>query len=1457
MRPEWVGPDGVLGQFIRDESDRTLRAYEDQPNLVAEHANTEDALARGGYADRQLLELIQNSTDTLADAGGGRIRVKLTRSHLYCADDGRPIDESGVRALMFSRISPKRGTSQIGRYGLGFKSVLNVTDKPEFFSRKGSFRFDRSYARQEIRRRIPDARRTPTLRLPYPIDPTVAFRNDRTLRLLSIRFTNIVRLPLRRGAFERLAVQVKSFPPEFLLFAQHIRDLVIDVDGWDTGRTFQCRREGEQYELIRDDEKSTWKVFRRVHSLSDTARADRRTPDDENRVEITWAVPLSRLNEPGYFWKFFPTMTPSLVAGILNAQWKTNEDRQNLLPGPLNEELIHAASQLMTESLPELVTEDDPARHLDALPRRPEPGDNHLTNLLRRQLFTQLTNRPIVPDQIGTFRTITDIRYAPRYIPRAVLEHWESHPGGPRDWAHHRALTRDRLATINRILQQRTGSRLESVRLSTIAEWLEALVDTATFDESRIRASMTAIQIAASIPGDIRDSQPLGHVVWSARGEWRALDPESVYRSGTERASGDVFVHPRLEADPPTLAALIRLGIECPTPENRFRQVVDHVFLHLDSPLDAYWLDLWSKARVIESDTSRQIIQNHDDWHSLLRVKTVEGIWSRLSECLLPGEIVPNDGTRDGHIAIDTLYHEPDLELIEKLGGTETPFSDFDFRSNDRESYNSYRMGCINRYKASIPANPLDRLLVFDEATAKTSGPLRLLQSLSEEGRVLYTEYLLDLPNTFSMWRLYHRTQDKYPKRDYWSPAIDWLRRFGRVRVQFGIAQLADGLGMTPKVPEVRYWLLAHPNSAVIRQAFGIQIGTFVKPKGASQPVPLLDEWPGLREHLPPAELLLDLVRCDSLVSDSGDTGLKCFRRDDYVFLVRGDEEKELRAVLGELGVHLREEEIALIIARQTPGDIAAARARVRRKRSDAARLLAAVGYENLRRGLPSGLRAMLDIVPDSTDEVRAVRAARAAIATYDVGALREYREHLSHLDPPRQWAGGHATVDFVRSLGFGPEWAGQRRITREPFVEVEGPYSLPPLHSYQEKIAHNLIRMLGLSYTGLKRGLISLPTGSGKTRVTVQGIVDAIREGVYTGGVLWIADRDELCEQAVESWRQVWSNRGVQAAPLRISRLWKGQRNPTPVPGQHVIVASIQTLYRRIPRLNQKDALLSDFRLVVFDEAHRSIAPTFTRTMRQLGLTYRRKTDEPFLLGLTATPYRGHNEAETQRLAKRYSRNRLDSGVFRSDNAEDVTRQLQAMRVLAEADHQIIEGGHFSLRDDELRKMRDEKLPWLPRRLEIDIASDRERTGRIIAAYNTHIRGRNWPTLMFATSVDHAKTLAALLDMSGVKARSVDSATDTSIRTKVVEDFRNQRLDVLVNYGVFVEGFDAPKTRAIMVARPVYSPNLYFQMIGRGLRGPLNGGNERCLILNVRDNIDNYEERLAFTELDWLWATS
>ena len=157
----WERPDGDLGRYITDESEKTLNSYREQEALVEEHARLEQDTAQGGYQHRQFYELIQNSADALwptngADGAGGlarapspgRIEVRLSKSYLYCADDGDPIDRDGVRALMFSHMSTKRGSDQIGTFGLGFKAVLGVCDSPEFYSRSGSFRFDRKRAHE-------------------------------------------------------------------------------------------------------------------------------------------------------------------------------------------------------------------------------------------------------------------------------------------------------------------------------------------------------------------------------------------------------------------------------------------------------------------------------------------------------------------------------------------------------------------------------------------------------------------------------------------------------------------------------------------------------------------------------------------------------------------------------------------------------------------------------------------------------------------------------------------------------------------------------------------------------------------------------------------------------------------------------------------------------------------------------------------------------------------------------------------------------------------------------------------------------------------------------------------------------------------------------------------------------------------------------------------------------------
>ena len=1493
----WAGAVGAIGSYIHEESRKSLESYRRQPNNLREDANMEEDTARGGYAERQVFELVQNSADALTRSDGEHIWIRLTPTHLYCADNGTPIDEDGVRALLFSHLSSKRGTSEIGRFGLGFKSVLGVTDTPEFFSRSGSFRFDRNRSAQILASIAPDIERYPVLRLAEPIDPSHEIQADPDLREMAYWAKNVVRLPLKPGAHQILDVQIREFPAEFMLFVEHVGRLVLETASQETARIVALTRQDDRWGLDDAGRTTQWVIEKRTHQLSSEAKNDRRTLDDFDEVPIWWAVPVDRLNDPGTFWAFFPTITQSLLAGILNAPWKTNEDRQNLLQGPYNDELINAAANLVADTLPKLSNQADPARHLDALPRRGEAGDNQHSDRLRNQLYTNLRNRAVVPDQDGRMREVRNLSCSPLELTpdcQPALERWAGCENRPREWVHHKALTRNRLARVERLYTSYISENTDTSSAgsprpflkASISEWLEALVKdtkswqhteahsiedfTATSDEfpvvrdivegeveleqSAVEASKAAVQTAALIPSASRGrNKDLGSIVLTSDRRWLAPDSDVTRLKGANVPGTGLFVHDGLESDPETLKALQELGIRPASPTTAFKDFASTLFKdqRVSQP-DSQWNEFWQLSKDLDQPSSVAIIRGYNNWRDVVRVRTISGTWESLFSTLLPGRIVPSDGSRDSAIAVDIQFHADNLELLKLLGVNDAPQGKHPLSTRH---YRSFLLNGRQKFtNRELTRQPRQNLLNFETGT--TTGPLNVLAQLSDEGNVLYTWEMLSIRETYDPWTMRHDSQSLYGTLEFKSPALETLLQFGRVRTDEGVLKLSDGVGDPPRSRAVRDQLLSHPQAHSICDAFGIK-GDDNEPLelvGDDAPTPLIDAWPGLKPYLPLRHAILELVRCDAfhefrVVGDNDERD--CIIRNDSIYIIRkNNEQEELQSITQKLGIDLTKDQIGIILRGLTNRQVEDARDAVRICSTDAQRLLAAVGQSHLRLRLPESLLGILE--EEHEKPLAGEKVAEAAIAVFHTDALREYRDRLGHLQPPIRWAGTHSAVEFVHSLGFSQEWAGEANTPRPPYVEVEGPFSLPELHDYQRRIADKVRNFINTVETaGERRGMISMPTGSGKTRVTVQAIVEAIRDDGFDGGVLWIADREELCEQAVEGWRQVWSSEGVHATKLRISRMWGGQPRPLPTAHLHVIVASIQTLYSRIAAQPEAYEFLQDCKLIVFDEAHRSVAPSFTSVMEELGLTRYRRSTEPILIGLTATPYRGYDEAETKRLVNRYSGNRLDAGTFAKDNPEHVVNELQKIGVLARTDHATIEGGHFLLSDDELRQSR--ATPWLPQTVEGRIARDSVRTRRIMDAFENHIHP-DWSTLVFATSVEHAQTVSALLNAKNVKSRAVSGWTETSVRRRVVEQFRQGEIKALVNYGVFREGFDAPNTRAILVARPVYSPNLYFQMIGRGLRGVRNGGNDRCLVLNVSDNIDNFERKQAFSELDWLW---
>lgn len=391
-------------------------------------------------------------------------------------------------------------------------------------------------------------------------------------------------------------------------------------------------------------------------------------------------------------------------------------------------------------------------------------------------------------------------------------------------------------------------------------------------------------------------------------------------------------------------------------------------------------------------------------------------------------------------------------------------------------------------------------------------------------------------------------------------------------------------------------------------------------------------------------------------------------------------------------------------------------------------------------------------------------------------------------------------------------------------------------------------IRRVGekLSYSP-HRVVLHMPTGSGKTRTAMNAVANYLRSNEPLG-VLWLANSEELCGQAVEEFTNAWKFLGNRH--IRVQRHWGPYELAFEDRFDGIIVAGFAKTYSRVINSPSWLARLGDsVSYIVVDEAHQVIAPTYKLIVD--GVTAR--NHQTRLLGLTATPGRTWSDIEADEdLANFFSRNKV---TLQIDGYTNPIEYLIDEGYIARPNFVELKLNHIMLTESEKLQVVEEFE--IPESILSRLAADEVRTLKILQSVERLVSLHN-RILVFATTVEHAELLSALLHSRGINSRCVTGKTHSIERNDIISWYRQRSDDVrvILNYGVLSTGFDAPQTSAAVIARPTKSLVLFSQMVGRATRGVRAGGNKEAEIVTVVDlelpGFRNISE--AFTNWEDVW---
>lgn len=469
-------------------------------------------------------------------------------------------------------------------------------------------------------------------------------------------------------------------------------------------------------------------------------------------------------------------------------------------------------------------------------------------------------------------------------------------------------------------------------------------------------------------------------------------------------------------------------------------------------------------------------------------------------------------------------------------------------------------------------------------------------------------------------------------------------------------------------------------------------------------------------------------------------------------------------------------------------------------------------------------------------------------------------------------WKPSKEISSFLSIFGFGEEEVNGYDILPSSFT-LQNKERFYELFDYQFIIKQQVINELKKEEK-LKRLIIQMPTGSGKTKTAMHILSDYfINEMHKKGIVLWLAHTHVLIEQAVETLTKTWNS--VGDGEIAVARLYDNHELELTNDFNGIIFCG----FNKLISLKKCDVefyneIKKRVVLIIVDEAHR--APAKQTKNAIIGLMELSPNDKS-LVGLTATVGRSNTDPiENEKLLRMFEYRKIgididvlnkinmtNIEILQENENKGIINYLQEREILSKLkreklDYQrILNTKELEELKTNIRSIRKTSANQdFPAKLINILAENKSRNISIINRI-CELDQQEISTIVFACSLTHAKILSARLIHMGINNVLVTGEMSPIEKNHAIEEFKSldNETRIIINYEALTTGFDATNISCVFITRPTNSIVVYSQMIGRGLRGKKMGGKSECLLIDIEDNLKQYRnETVAYEYFDNYW---